>query len=181
MLKSRPIYCPNVILLDADSHPEFNKSEAVEIINKISKKSKLITVYIDHDIKGIEENQIVVKNYDYCIYKEIRVESDCIASKYLAAGSSYVYYINTDVENYRAAFSHIFDILSEDYPFICISKYLAKQLQSAATVVSNNALSAYKSDLRKEMPSSTALFTANDILLHDVILKNGSIQIIPSR
>ena len=64
----------------------------------------------------------MVKYDDYSIYKEIRKKGKGITSEFLAAGSNYVYYIKTDLDSYRAAFIHIFDILSGDYPIICVSK-----------------------------------------------------------
>lgn len=141
MIKPRPIYCPNVILLHADDNHIFPLDEAKQIIKKIAKGQKLITVFIHNEINDSLESQIVVKNYDYSIYKETRKKSGNVASELLKSGSDFVYYIKAEEENYRAAFIHIYDILSKDYPIVCIAGNLADQLKAGAIVIENSSQS----------------------------------------
>lgn len=137
MIKPRPIYCPNVILLHSENNNVFPIKEAESIVKKVTLNREVITIYIHHEIDDLKQTQIIVENYDYSIFKETRENSGNIASNYLKSGSDYVYYIKADEENYRAAFIHIYDILSSDYPIICIANYLVGQVKAGAIVLEN--------------------------------------------
>jgi len=174
MLKPRPIWCPNVLLLDSGNAQFFPIDEAKEIVKKLTKDTKLITVYISHNFPEIDESQIVVKSFDYAIYREKRCEGNSLATQILNAGSSYVYYIQTFEDSYRAAFIHIFDILGMELPIICISNSLANQLQCAAIVFPNNrskgSFLTKKTFIPDNLLMSTYHMLKTKVVFHDTSL-----------
>lgn len=170
MLKPRPIFCPNVILLHANGSGEFDINEAKAIIEKVSGQQKLITVYIQNAIIDLNEKQVVIENYDYAIYKETRESSGNIASEYLKSGSDFVYYIKADIENFRTAFIHFYDILSSDYPIVCISGAIAKHLKAGAIIVENGNANIIQ-ELSKEVYLPETLFTTKQFLGKQVAFK----------
>ncbi|MDA3893009.1 MAG: hypothetical protein PF517_15210 [Salinivirgaceae bacterium] len=177
MLKPRPIYCPNVILLHSENNEIFSVLEAKAIIEKVTKGIKVITVYIHHEFNDLDESQIVVKNYDYSIYKETRKKSGNVTSEFLNAGSDYVYYVKADMENYRAAFVHLFDILSNNYLIICIASSLGAQLKAGAIVVENDLGEQHFDDLKKKIYFPDKLFTTSAFLEKRVVVTDNSIEV----
>lgn len=177
MIQPRPIWCPNIILLDSGDQLAFPVGEAKKIIKKIAKDTKLITVYINHEFSDLDESQIVVKSLDYAIYKETSKTNKNATSEFLRAGSNYVYYIKTDIDSYRAAFIHVFDLLLLDYPIICISNNLSNQLQSAAVIVPNKCDDKYKNNLEQNIQPSTPLYLTREILSRKVKFSKSKIEI----
>ena len=177
MIQSRPIWCPNIILLDSCDQLSFPIDEAKSIIKKLTKDTKLITVYINHEFSNLDESQIVVRSSDYAIYKETNKLNKNVTSEFLKAGSNYVYYIKTDIDSYRAAFIHVFDLLFLDYHIICVSNNLASHLQSAAVILPNKSGKDCKATIQQTMKPDIPLYLTSDILSKNVKFRENEIEI----
>jgi len=173
MLKPRPLYCPNVVLLVSGKESIFPIEEAKSIIEKLSNDTKLIVVYITHAIEDLNDLQIVIKSIDYSIFQEKRSNNARITSEFLNSGAKHVYYIKTDINMYRNAFVHFYDILSSDYPIICISNFLATQLQAAAIIIPDSLDEKEKLDLQELILQPNKIFSTSEILMqeHDFFAK----------
>ncbi len=175
MLNLRPLYCPDVIVFDSCDQKVFPINDIKPIIDLLSQKSKVISVYINHKFDLIDESQIVVKTPEYSIYKETKPGFGDITSALLRAGSSYVYYIKTEVDSYRAAFVHFYDILSGDYPILCLSLNLAFQLQAAAIVLPESTSQQKKDEIIAGQLHQSPILISSEILKYNLSFKDRKI------
>jgi hypothetical protein len=164
MFKHRPLFCPNVILLDSGKELLFPIEEAKRIVKKLVNKTKLVTVYIHHDLEDSEESQIIVRNTDYIIYRETENNKNRFTSQLFDLGGEYVYYIKTHINSYRRAFVHFYDLQSTDDTIVCISNFLANQLQASTVVVSDNLLEEEKNYFSDTLLQQVKLFSTTELL-----------------
>ncbi len=177
MIKPRPLYCPNIILLDSGTDLTFPVPEVKAIIDKLHDNQKVIVVYINHLLDKTDNLQIIVKSNGYAIYQEKNKEGSNYTSQLLAAGPRFVYYIQTEQNRYRNGFVHFYDILAAEYPIICISNNLANQVQSAAIILPSQTSKNKKEEYSKLVLNPESLYTSKEFELHDLVFENTKFKI----
>ncbi|MBI9066609.1 MAG: hypothetical protein JEZ09_04910 [Salinivirgaceae bacterium] len=140
MMYNKPIWSPNVILMNVTDNIEEVTLETIALIKKLDPSILLIGLYINHKYKEIKESQIILSNPDYSIYKEVLKNEQTIPSRLLSAGARHVYYIVPKTANYRQAFVNLIDILGYNFPIICIAAGLANDIDSPAIVDFENSI-----------------------------------------
>lgn len=132
MIFNRPIWAPNVIMVDL---PDDGLNDAIpRLMEHIDLPNQIIGVNAISDELEIKERKIIIHHEDYEIYRELPSSNPNPSVSMLKGKAKIVYYVDADKESIKAAFSHMYDLIEDDYPILCLSNDLPKQMQSAITI-----------------------------------------------
>lgn len=137
MIYNKPIWSPNVILVDLANLSGDLYANAERLIDKLKDNEQIISVIIDHNYSSVIKSQIVLANNDYSIYKEDDKTGNSFSSKLIQFGIKHSYYVVPNEMSYRAAYVNILDILGYDYPIICFSSNLSNDIDASAIVTNS--------------------------------------------
>lgn len=135
MIFNRPIWGPNVIMVNLPND-EINEF-LPQIMNHIGLHHQIIGINAISDELEISERKIIIHQEDYEIYRELPSETKNPSTLMLDNKAKIVYYVDADVISCKAAFSHIYDLIEDEYPIICLSTDLIDHVQPAISIVSN--------------------------------------------
>lgn len=135
MIFNRPIWAPNVILVDLSS------SELAEGLDKLVRhiglKNQLVGINALSDELEIASRKIIIHQEDYEIFRELPSESINPSTIMLQEEVKIAYYVDASEESYKAAFSHIYDLIGDEYPILCLCNDLTKKLEASVILCSN--------------------------------------------
>lgn len=133
MIFDRPIYVPNVILIDLPEN--LLKNALQKIMDHLLLPGQIVGVNAMADDYYLSSRKIIIHQEDYEIYREY-YSSTVTPSKYLLdAGTKVTYFIDASAETFKAAFVHMYDLIGDEYPIVCISDQLTNHLNSSITIV----------------------------------------------
>lgn len=133
MIFQRPIYAPNVILVDL---PIDQLEEAIpKIMRHIALDDQVIGVNALSDDYSLSSRKIIIHNEDYEVYRELPSDSNNPSRYLLDSRAKVAYFIDASSETFKAAFSHVYDLIGDEYPIVCISNELSDHLNSSITIV----------------------------------------------
>lgn len=145
MVFNRPIWAPNVILVDFPN----DQLEMVlpKIISHINLPNQVVGINAISDDLELESRKITIHQEDYEIYRELESETINPSTIMLNNKAKIVYYVDANTDSYKAAFSHIYDLIEDEYPILCLCNILPQYVHSALTICSDfNKYSASKLD-----------------------------------
>jgi len=129
----RPVFTPNVILVDLP--PEELLQWMPDIISRINEKEQFVAVNAMFELNSEVYKNIIIHQEDYEIYRHTSTDKNRISKAIINNGIKVVYFLEADVESYRAAFVHLFDLIGHDFPIICFSNTLKNDLKPGLLVV----------------------------------------------
>ncbi len=156
MLFQKPIWAPNVILVDLP----INQLEKVipGILKHLELTNMLIGVNAVSDSDEFDLGKMIIHQEDYEIYRERLLKDENISSHLLKAGVKVAYYIEANKDSYRAAFAHMYDLIGDEYPIICISNSLSNDIESAITIIDSSKKENYQTNSKTLFISLSELF-----------------------
>lgn len=135
MIFNRPIWAPNVIMVDLPD--DKLKKKLPEIMRHIGLDNQLVGINAMSDELELESRKITIHQEDYEIYRELLSDSHNPSTILLKSKAKIVYYVDADVESCKAAFAHMYDLIEDDYPIICLSHILPNHVNSAVVICDN--------------------------------------------
>lgn len=135
MIFNKPIWAPNMILVDAPKAGVNGLDIALDVLKAIPNRKNVIGIFASNRIVDIEREKIIIEQYDYSIYRESDKEKPWLRSKFLKGGAKIVYYIVSPEKEYRAAIVNVYDLINTEYPVICVSEFLSHEIMPAAMIV----------------------------------------------
>lgn len=133
MIFHRPIYAPNVILVDL---PESKLQQAIpKIMKHLSIREQVIGVNALSDDYNLSSRKIIIHNEDYEVYREYPSQFNNPSRYLLDSGAKVAYFIDASSDSFKAAFVHVYDLINDDYPIVCISNELTNHINSAITII----------------------------------------------
>jgi len=129
----RPVYAPNVILVDL---PEQQLQKAIpQLMKHIAMNNQIIGVNALSDDYSLASRKIIIHNEEYEVYRELPSDTDNPSRYLLDSGAKVAYYIDASSDTFKAAFVHVYDLIGDEYPIICVSNELTNHLNSSFTIV----------------------------------------------
>ncbi|HAZ01884.1 MAG: hypothetical protein A2W97_10325 [Bacteroidetes bacterium GWE2_40_63] len=134
MMPAKPIWCPNVILLDKNDPSTFSTEQVIEAIHLLPPDIPFLFLAIGDFKDSSLDSQIIIQQHGYSIYKENIFKRGNLTSLILETGLHHVYYIHTEPDLIKLAFIHFMDIIGSDYPIICLAPHLSGKLEPAIII-----------------------------------------------
>ncbi len=175
MFTVRPVWCPNVMLLNPTAEAGFADSEVAKILQCFQSKDPLVFVRIDSMLQPSENARIIIEYDDYTIYRINK--STHKATKENPATNSHIfsYFVHAKPEALKAAVVHFIDILGFDYPIVCFAQGLLEFL-SPALIIFKELDPIQKVQLvQQENLSKTLLLELNNIESMDCVYDDSKI------
>jgi hypothetical protein len=177
MIFNKPIWAPNMILVDAPTSGLAKLDIALDVLGSLTMKDQVIGIFASDRIKNIEKEKIIIEQYDYSIYKKSNKNKSWLRSKFLNGRAKIVYYVISPEKEYRAAIVNVYDLISTEYPVICISEFLNKEINPAAMVVPTIEDKDFA--LQHKMPAAMdgKVYTINEFLSFKTSFEDQSFKL----
>lgn len=147
MIFNRPIHAPNVILVDLNEN-QLNEHLA-KIISHISFKNKFVGVNTINDNQSFNHRAKIIHQPEYEIYRDAIGNEKDISTIFIKSGLSVAYFLDTDEENCRVAFSHMYDLIGEEYPIILVSNYFQNQIDPCLIITDKENFKSLDENVNK--------------------------------
>lgn len=131
----RPIFAPNVILVDL-IFEDLNQWIPT-IIGRINEKNNFVAVNAMFELNNEVYKNIIIHQEDYEIYRHSLADNNEVSKIIINSGVKVVYFLEADAESYRAAFVHLFDLIGHDFPIICFSNTLSRDIKPGLLIVND--------------------------------------------
>lgn len=158
MMFQKPIWAPNVILVNLPE--EKLEDSLLAILKHIGLEGKMIGINAVNDDEDLDFRKMIIHQEDYEIYRERYSNSKTVSAYLLKAGVKIAYCIEANEDSYRAAFAHMYDLIGNDYPIVCVSSSLGQHIESAITIVDRECSNSEN--------SKTIFLTLDNMLKNDI-------------
>lgn len=106
---------PNILLVSGNGRNSGKTTLVCSIIENLAKKHTITGIKISpHFHSEEDEDDIIVKQNGFSIYREYNTKNGKDSSRMLKAGAREVYYIQTDDKSLKEAFDYIYKKLGQD-------------------------------------------------------------------
>ncbi len=172
MFFNKPLYTPNIILVESPVSGDKRLDIVFEIIDHLNLGKQLVVLCASDNIFQKNKNQIIIEQYDYTIYRERDTTAKTLASQILKKNPGIVYCISADSDGFKAAISNVCDLIGTNYPILCVSQNLSSSINPACIIVPELSDKQMMIENNNSFNANNIL-TLNELLDYEVVFESN--------